>query len=223
MGSGLKNSMRFENMETYSYDAIDQVTGVTKPGNTQTFAYDATGNRTTVSATTASPGVGSYTTNALNQYTQAGAEVLLYDTKGNLTTKGLSATYGYDSKNRLTSATVHGGTTSVSSSFGYDYQNRQLSRTIGGVTTYFIYAEGPGPAGVGNGWNLIAEYSNAGPPPPVEYLHGAGIDEMVLKKGPAGNLVYYHQDGLGSTTVLTDFQGLVVESYKYDAWPGSVP
>jgi YD repeat-containing protein len=69
--------MRFENMETYSYDAIDQVTGVTKPGNTQTFAYDATGKRTTVSATTASPGVGSYTTNALNQRTPGVSPIIL--------------------------------------------------------------------------------------------------------------------------------------------------
>ncbi|NJK93367.1 MAG: RHS repeat protein [Blastochloris sp.] len=37
--------------ETYAYDAIDQVTGVSKPGNTQSFAYDAVGNRTSVTAT----------------------------------------------------------------------------------------------------------------------------------------------------------------------------
>jgi hypothetical protein len=62
---------------------------------------------TTVGATAPAPGVGSYTTNALNQYTQVGVEVLLYDDRGNLTSKGLSASYGYDSKNRLLSATVH--------------------------------------------------------------------------------------------------------------------
>jgi hypothetical protein len=50
---------------------------------------------------------GSYTTNDLNQYTQVGTEVLLYDDRGNLTSKGLSASYGYDSKNRSLSATVH--------------------------------------------------------------------------------------------------------------------
>ncbi|NJK91418.1 MAG: hypothetical protein HC904_06075 [Blastochloris sp.] len=35
--------------ENYSYDAIDQVTGVNSSTNTQTFAYDAVGNRQSVS------------------------------------------------------------------------------------------------------------------------------------------------------------------------------
>jgi len=91
--------------ESYTYDAIDQVTAVSKPGDAQTFAYDPTGNRTAVTSTGSSPGVGSYTTNALNQYTAAAGDVLLYDTKGNLTTQGLSASYSYGSKNRLLGAT----------------------------------------------------------------------------------------------------------------------
>ena len=91
--------------ESYTYDAIDQVTGASKPGDAQTFAYDPTGNRTAVTSTGSSPGVGSYTTNALNQYSAAAGDVLLYDTKGNLTTQGLSASYSYGSKNRLLGAT----------------------------------------------------------------------------------------------------------------------
>ena len=91
--------------ESYTYDAIDQVTAVSKPGDAQTFAYDPTGNRTAVTSTGSSPGVGSYTTNALNQYSAAAGDVLPYDTKGNLTTQGLSASYNYDSKNRLLGAT----------------------------------------------------------------------------------------------------------------------
>jgi len=91
--------------ESYTYDAIDQVTAVSKPGDAQTFAYDPTGNRTAVTSTGSSPGVGSYTTNALNQYTAAAGDVLFYDTKGNLTTQGLSASYSYGSKNRLLGAT----------------------------------------------------------------------------------------------------------------------
>jgi YD repeat-containing protein len=34
--------------ETYDYDAIDQLTGVTAGANNQTYEYDAVGNRTAV-------------------------------------------------------------------------------------------------------------------------------------------------------------------------------
>ena len=191
--------------ESYTYDAIDQVTGTTATGtnpNTQTFAYDAAGNRTSVGATNAAPGTGTYTTNALNQYTALGAEVLLYDINGNLTTQGLSASYSYDSKNRLIGASKGIETMSAT----YDYQNRQVSRTMNNGVSYFIY----------DGWNLIGEYTANGSMW-QKHIHGAATDEILAKTDWAGTF-YYHHDGLGSTVALTNSSGNVIESYLYDVY-----
>jgi len=188
--------------ESYTYDAIDQVTAVSKPGDTQTFAYDPTGNRTAVTSTGSSPGVGSYTTNALNQYSAAAGDVLLYDTKGNLTTQGFSASYSYDSKNRLLGATKGSNTMAVT----YDYRNRPVSRSINGTATYFIY----------DGWSLIGEYNVSGALL-QKYIHGVNIDEILAKIDSTGT-VFYHQDGLGSTVALTNSSGALAESYQYDVF-----
>jgi len=188
--------------ESYTYDAIDQVTGASKPGDAQTFAYDPTGNRTAVTSTGSSPGVGSYTTNALNQYSAFAGDVLLYDTKGNLTTQGLSASYNYDSKNRLLGAMKGSNTMSVA----YDYRNRPVSRTINGTATYFIY----------DGWSLIGEYNVSGALL-QKYIHGVNIDEILAKIDTTGT-VFYHQDGLGSTVALTNSSGALLESYQYDVF-----
>jgi len=188
--------------ESYTYDAIDQVTAVSKPGDAQTFAYDPTGNRTAVTSTGSSPGVGSYSTNALNQYSAFAGDVLLYDTKGNLTTQGLSASYSYDSKNRLLGATKGSNTMLVS----YDYRNRPVSRSINGTATYFIY----------DGWSLIGEY-NASGSLVQKYIHGVNIDEILAKIDSTGT-VFYHQDGLGSTVALTNSSGALAGSYQYDVF-----
>jgi len=61
----------------------------------------------------------------------------------------------------------------------------------------------------------------------ARYTHGPGIDEPIaVTKG--GSTYFYHQDGLGSVTELTDSTGSVAKAYAYDAYgnllesPGSV-
>ena len=49
------------------------------------------------------------------------------------------------------------------------------------------------------------------------YTHGPGIDEPIaVTKG--GSTFFYHQDGLGSVTDLTDAAGATAKSYTYDAY-----
>jgi len=186
--------------ENYTFDAVDQVTGANYGGGLNaTYAYDAAGNRSSVTGSV--PGTGSYTPNAKNQYTAALAQTPAYDTKGNLT--GINSwTYTYDSKNRLLGAS----NTSVTAGIAYDYQNRPVSRTINGTTTYLVY----------DGWSLIAEYSSTGTLL-TKYVHGPEIDEILAKIDSSGT-VYYHQDGLGSTVALTNVSGSVIESCQYDVF-----
>ncbi len=188
--------------EKYSYDAIDQLTGVDYgiSGHTTGFGYDSAGNRTTV---TDSAGVipANYTANSLNQYTTVDATTPTYDTSGNLS--GYNGwTYTYDGKNRLLSA-INGTTLA---SFTYDSQNRQASRTINGVTTFFTW----------DGWNLIEE-RNQSDAELRRYIHGAGSDEILAMIDNSA-VQFYHFDGLGSTVALTDSNGTIAECYLYDAF-----
>ncbi len=90
----------------------------------------------------------------------------------------------------------------------YDSRNRVVRRVSPTGTLNLTYS----------GWNLIEERDASGTLEQT-YLHGAGIDELLVKitaSGPA----YYHHDGLGSTVALTGENGELLESYRYDAFGG---
>ena len=195
--------------DVFAYDAVDQVTGVsynaTHPGSglsgadrTVGYAYDATGNRTSVSDTV--NGSTSYTPNNLNQYTAVNGTTYGYDANGNLT--GGNGLYLHDAQNRLITAQV--GATTVQ--FSYDSRNRVVEREVNGTQYYYVY----------DGWNLIEERNSSGTVL-ASYVHGVRQDELLSKTSTLGT-VYYQHNALGSVTDLTNATGTVVEKYKYDVY-----
>ena len=185
--------------ENYAYDAVDQLIEA-KYGAARTvgYQYDAVGNRQWVSDNGAT---AHYTANSDNGYTSVDGVSTQTDLNGNMVSVP-GAAYAYDAQNRLVSATVNGVTTE----FTYDSRNRVVQRTSGNGTLNLTYS----------GWNLIEERNGGGELEQV-YVHGAGIDEILVKitaTGPA----YYHHDGLGSTIALTGENGELLESYRYDAF-----
>ncbi len=94
---------------TYAYDALYRLTSVTYPGpSTDTYTYDANGNRLTKNST-------NLTYDAADRLTALGAVSYGYDSNGNLTSRG-SDTFSWDAADRLTSATV----SSVTTTFAYN-------------------------------------------------------------------------------------------------------
>ncbi|HUT18233.1 MAG TPA: RHS repeat-associated core domain-containing protein, partial [Anaerolineae bacterium] len=64
----------------------------------------------------------------------------------------------------------------------------------------------------------VEEYvDNSGWELDAVYIHGLGVDN-VLTITRDGETYYYHKDGLGSVTELTDATGTLVQAYEYDAW-----
>ena len=51
----------------------------------------------------------------------------------------------------------------------------------------------------------------------IRYIHGPGIDEPLAVE-QKGKVYYYHADGLGSITALTDERGRIVQRYEYDSF-----
>jgi RHS repeat-associated protein len=183
------------------------------------------GNRTTAARTVGgTTAATTYATNALNQYTAVNAAAPTYDANGNTLSIGLPASdpltsllylnLGYDGQSRLTAAQTveEGGGVTHAANFVYDARNRQVSRTVDGVTTWFVW----------DGWSLLAEYRMSGGTPVLaaRYIHGPRLDEILLQEKPGQTLpiAYLHEDALGSTYLLTNASGVVVERYSYTAF-----
>jgi RHS repeat-associated protein len=133
-----------------------------------------------------------------------------YDANGNQTNhNGWAMTY--DRENRLTEARSQESVVS----YTYDPLGRLIRRVaytndsgswILTSDSCLYYA----------GWQLIAEYDGDGNLQ-RKYVYGPGIDEPIRMTSGGANY-YYHADGLGSVTKITDVTGNLVESYQYDVF-----
>ncbi len=212
MGNRLSMTSDSE-VHSYQYDAVYQLTGVDYPVPfiDMNYNYDSVANRTS----TVNGGTVNYTTNTLNQYTAAGATVFTYDANGNMTGSvapaptpadppylGGTYSFQYDYENRLVQAAAPSNT----ASYTYGPFGRRTAKTVSSETVKYIY----------DGDQVIAEYNGSGTLL-RKFIYGTGIDEpLVMETG--GTQYYYHFDALGSVTALTDSDGALVETYRYDVY-----
>ena len=192
--------------QAFGYDTLDRVTSASHPllATPQAFAYDPVGNRTT----------GGSVVNVGNQLTADATYAYQYDDNGNLTRKTLLATgnfstYTYDAENRLIKVEdfVAGNPTpAFTSTYRYDGLGRRIEKVANGQTKRYIY----------DSEDILLEYDGANVLQ-TRYTHGPGIDEPIAVT-KAGSTFFYHQDGLGTVTDLTDSAGVTTKSYAYDAY-----
>jgi RHS repeat-associated protein len=130
--------------------------------------------------------------------------------------------YTYDYENRIVSATkqVTGNPNADTITFKYDPFGRRIEKNVstfenGIPTTYkYIY--------VYDNEDIILEVlertqNGNTTTTTTAYTHGPGVDEpLSLTRG--GQTYYYHADGLGSITSLTDSSEAVVNRYAYDSF-----
>lgn len=193
---------------TYGYDNTYQVTYADQGAATNRmvdFDYDSVYNRTYWSDTLGSVSI-SYDDNALNQYTQNGWRTPTYDARGNMTSIGQWWTMTYDCENRMTSAI------SGTVQYEYDLLGRRNRRKLS--TNYDARY-------VWDGAQIIAEYDNLTGSLTKKYIYGPGMDNpvaMINVSGTSESWYYYYTDALGSTRLMTDASGSIVESYTYDVY-----
>ena len=199
--------------DVYQYDTTYQLTGVkygvsnptsgyalaSGAARTVTYAYDAVGNRTSVSDTAGS--TTTYTVNNLNQYTAIAGQNYTYSSRGDLATDG-TWTYGYDPEGHL----INAGKAGTTITYGYDGSGRRIQKNVNGTVTNYVY----------DGDNLIEERGSSGSVL-AKFIYSRGIDHPV--KAVIGTTAYYfQQDALGNVTALTDGSGNLAEQYTYDAF-----
>ncbi len=186
---------------TYTYDNTYQLKKADYPAGffmpDMNFTFDAAGNR----VNTVSNSTVAYTSNNLNQYTRVGSANHTYDANGNLKNDGVW-TYTYDYENRLTKAAKTG----YNATYKYDALGRRVEKNANGTVTKYVY----------DGAQVLFDTNSTGAVQ-ARYIYGPGIDEPVsVTRG--NQTYYYHYDGLGSVSEVTDGARAVKERYSYDAY-----
>jgi RHS repeat-associated protein len=197
-----KTDQRTAVTSSYGYDAIYQLLSTTQGASTtESYSYDPVGNRT------ASLGVSSYSNNSSNQLTSTSSGSYTYDANGNTltnTTGSNTTAYAWDYENRLSSVTLPGSGGAVS--FKYDPFGRRIYKSSSAGTSIYDY----------DGDNLIEETNTSGGVV-ARYAQTENVDEpLAMLRGSTTS--YYHADGLGSVTSLSNAAGALAQTYGYDSF-----
>ncbi len=155
-----------------------------------------------------------YTYNQENQLIHSITDGLtttyVYDNNGNLIKKTEdtgTTDYAYDYENRLTQITYPDTTTSE---YQYDGTGKRIQSIENGVITQYLH----------DGLNAIIE-RNAGGATQAYYTRGLGYGGGIggiISAVRGADASYYHYDGMGSVTELTDSTAAVIQSYTYDGF-----
>lgn len=190
---------------TYQYDRLDRLVDAQySDGSSEHFQYDPAGNRTSLTSRAAGGGAAStafYSYNAANRLQSVGNNSVSWDGNGNQLSKG-ATTYRYDSQNRLLQA----GTPAQVIQMAYDGANHRVTYSVAGAATNYTYDEHSSLA------RVLTE-SNA----QHAQLYGVNGDVLWDRSSEQG-LLYFHQDAVGSTAVLTKPDGSVAGSRNYKAF-----
>jgi RHS repeat-associated protein len=186
----------------YTYDAIYELTKVMQGTNTtESYTFDTVGNR--LSSLSVSP----YSYNTSNELTSTPSTAYTFDYNGNTLTKVVGSnttTYAWDYENRMSSVTLSAGGGTVS--FKYDPFGRRIYKSSSSGTSVYAY----------DGDNLVEETNSSGAVV-ARYSQTQNLDEPLAMLRSAATS-YYHADGLGSITSLTNSSGAVAQTYTYDSF-----
>mgnify|MGYP006270604935 CR=1 FL=1 len=90
--------------------------------------------------------------------------------------------------------------------YKYDPFGRRIEKNVNGTLTKYLYDDN----------SIILEY-DGNDQVVTRFTHGTGIDEPIrIQKN--GQIYYYHFDGLGSVTAITDSTGSVAQRYDYGSF-----
>ena len=199
LGNRLTNEDQ-NGINTYSYDVYPQLAKALHPDQPEEdFTYDGVGNRLNGSGL-------AYTYSSGNRMLTKDINRYAYDANGNTISKtdasGVTS-YQYDYENRLIKVTLPNNTIAQ---YEYDALGRRIEKNVNGVIKRYLYDE----------YNILAEYDASGNQT-ARYTQNLAIDDpLAMVRG--GSAYYYHKDGLGSITAMTDINGQVAQSYEYDSF-----
>jgi RHS repeat-associated protein len=237
---------------TYGYDDLNRLTSLiynagatTLNGNLYTF-----NDASNITGWTTQNAQRGYTYDSLDRLTgatnfESPVESYGYDAVGNRTSSHLSATYNYQSANKLTST--------ANATYSYDNNGNMISRTDASGTTGYTYNEENQLTHVVLPSGLTIDYKydglgrrmqrttsggaderyvydrndvlldlNADWSVATTYLNDLGPDNHLRQTNSATGVSYFLNDHLGSIAAITDASGSLVEQLAYDSFGNGV-
>jgi len=180
---------------------------VASPSHTQTFTPDAVGNFSSV--TTDGTAV-TRTHNQQNEVTGVGANTLVFDKNGNMTTDEQGRTLIFDAWNRLVA--VKSGSTTLAS-YKFDGLGRRIVETASSNTRDLLF----------DNWSILEERLNGASTADVQYVWSPLYvnalilrDRSTLHNGTLDERLWVQQDANWNVTALINNSSTVVERYVYD-------
>ena len=188
--------------EAYGYDDLNRLVSVLGPNGVNSVSYDTIGN------ILSKDGVGTYSyastrPHAVTSIVNGGKTLsYTYDANGNLI-NGAGRTIEYTSFNKPKLITDGRQT----AAYQYDENNNRIMQTEPGRTKIYIGA-------------LYEKTTTSKTVENRHYLFAGGqrVGVHVTTNTGTSKTRYFHTDHLGSTHVITDDTGAVVENLSFDAW-----
>jgi RHS repeat-associated protein len=200
-----------QSTEVFQYDWLDRLVSSQGDYGSMMYSYDPVGNRSALNDL-------DYTYNIMNELVSINdGTQFTYDENGNTCTRTDGANtwlYTYDIRNLLTQVEKN---QQIVAQYEYDGDGHRIQKTewIDDLQQYqtLIY--------VYSGSNVIYE-KNPNTEQEATYVYGP---TGRVAKNVDGLTDYYHTDHLGSTRLVTDESGNVVEEVEYDPFgqPGNEP
>jgi RHS repeat-associated protein len=195
---------------SYDYDAVGQLVQVLRDGlAVESYAYDDTGNRTTVANTLtgASLGSGDFSYDLDHKLLAAGTTAYAYDADGRLTgvdRNGSVTGFQYNTDGTLAAVTLPDSRVIT---YLHDARGRRITRAVDGSRTHaWIYGDGRMP---------LAEFDAAGSLK-RSFIYAVGDTPTAFVEG--GRTYHIVSDHLGSPRLIVDDSGVVVRRIDYDAF-----
>jgi RHS repeat-associated protein len=189
------------NSETFGYDALNRLTSATGSWGTTTYSYDAAGNMAQEQNSSSSTAT-KYTYNDMDELVRSnsasGATAYSYDGDGDLVIKNDGTnvwTYVYNEEGEMTKVLENG--VLVQQNY-YDGNGRRVEQAAGGTTTLYLYA----------GLDVLYQ-KNLQTGAATKYVYADGMQVTAIT---TSTLLFFHQDELGSTRLVTSGSSSVFSS-----------
>ncbi len=131
-----------------------------------------------------------------------------YDQNGDMTSDGTKC-YEYNEANQVKKVKNCSNSQTIAE-YVYDYQGNRLVKK-----NYSSGALQKTTFSPNDGYETVKFASNSATQNTSYYFAN---DQLIAKKNPDGTKNYYHNDHLGSTSIMTSQTGTLVEETKYDPW-----
>ncbi len=233
-GNGIETAYTY-NADNGLLKTIDTETSSGTDLINRSYTFDNTGNITYITDNVNSANTQSFTYDALDRLTNAsstsyGSLTYAYDTIGNFTSKrGVTYTYSSTTRPHAVTATSNGKTytyddngnmtADTDRTISYNYDNKPGSITKGS-TTALLYYDGTGArvkkqTGTTSTIYIGKLYEKRGTTTTRYIFAGTTRIASIVTSGSTDNTYYYHQDHLGSSSVITNASGTKVEEVHY--------